>query len=575
MGNMKRIMNEKHNRSRLASNAKGATVNLAGGVAFDIDSPALKLVTMTGGSFFAEPRYYDANKIGKHDPCIEQRVKIQDDVLEGVAECSELDFVAREILVTAIDIIESDTPEDLLVIANWLRNEMNIRLTPQVLLVIASRFSGTQCFVRKYANVIVRRPDEVKTCLLLHRFFFGSKTVKNCLAKGLSDALSKFSERSLLKYNGDTFPKWKDVLCWLPRRKGRPLSSQLAMYFISGQIVDPEATPVIFARSELAKQTEFDDKAKQLALDSFVNWEVLLSQFGTNMKSKEEVWEFLLGNKLIGYMALLRNVRNLLKVGLSKEAIKNVAKELSDRENVLRSKQLPFRFLSAWKVVKELRDVDHVKMGIILEAIEEASTIAAENIPELPGITAVFADNSGSMDISVSENSTVTCADAANVLCGIVANRSEEAYVAAFATAVAPVVTTKNNTVLSIADKISKANTQGWSTNAHLCVRWLEKNNIVPDRVIIISDMQCWDDSFSGNLADEWQSYKRRVGEPWIHCVHLNGSGDNPIQAESDKVNLVSGFNEKILTMLLKTEGTLKEDSVTTVEQIRKEWTLK
>jgi len=285
----------------------------------------------------------------------------------------------------SIAVAKSNSPEDLLIIANWLRNEMNIRLTPQVLLVLASRFPETQCFVRKYATAIVARPDEVKTCLSLHRFFFGSKTVKNCLAQGLSDALMKFGERGLMKYDGDTFPKWKDVLCWLPRSKGRPLPSAVAKYFITGEVEDPAATPVIAARKELAKYTDFDDKAQQLAKDSFVNWEVLLSQFGKDKESKCKVWQFLLANKLVGYMALLRNLRNMFEAGLPKDSLKEVAKALSDRESVLRSKQLPFRFLSAWSVVNDMSDVDSSIKGIILGALEDESTIAAENVPVLPG----------------------------------------------------------------------------------------------------------------------------------------------------------------------------------------------
>jgi len=176
----------------------------------------------------------------------------------------------------------------------------------------------------------------------------------------------------------------------------------------------------------------------------------------------------------------------------------------------------------------------------------------------------------------VSDKSQVSCADAANVLCGIVAKRSESAYVAAFGSDVGPVVCTKNDTVLAIANKVRAADTKGWSTNAHLCVRWLAAKNIKPDRVIILSDMQCWNDSsYGSNLADEWQSFKKSNRDTWIHCVHLNGYGDNPIKSGGDKVNLVSGFSEKVVTMLLQAEGSVLEDSVPTVEQIRNGWALK
>lgn len=126
---------------------------------------------------------------------LQERLKLVNDKLQGFANCEELDDVAQEVMACAVDIANGNTPEDLLIVAHWLRTDMNIRMTPQVLLVLASRLDATKQFVRKYAPSIVIRPDEVKTCLLLHRFFFGSKTIKNCLAMGLADATAKFGER--------------------------------------------------------------------------------------------------------------------------------------------------------------------------------------------------------------------------------------------------------------------------------------------------------------------------------------------------------------------------------------------
>jgi hypothetical protein len=232
-------------------------------VAFEINDPALKLVTMTGGSFFAEPKFYSADSCiphrgqgGKFDKLAE-RITINDNKLAGIVTCDELDNVAREVIATATDVANGKCPEDILVIANWLRNEMNIRLTPQVLLVLASRFEGSKSLVRKYAPHIIQRPDDVKSALLTHRYLFGLKSLSNGLALGLSDAVSKFGERGLMKYDSSDFPKWKDVLCWLPRKDGWPLSSEVAKYFITGEVVDQSKTPIIAARKELAKLTVF------------------------------------------------------------------------------------------------------------------------------------------------------------------------------------------------------------------------------------------------------------------------------------------------------------------------------
>lgn len=302
MGTFKSVAKKKVSKAKLPSNSVNATENRAGGVAFEIKDAALKLITMTGGSFFAEPRFYNAEACvpkrgtgGKFNKLAE-RLALVDDKVKGFEGCDELNEVAREVIATAVDVAKGANAEDLLAIANWLRNEMNIRLTPQVLLVLASRMDSTKSLVRKYAPCIVKRPDEVKTCLMIHRFLFGMKSLSNGLNMGLGDAVSKFGEKGLMKYDSPDFPKWKDVLCWIHRKAGWPLKPEVAKYFITGEVVDAVATPVIAARKELAKCDKFDDKAKKLAKASFVNWEVLLSQFKSEKKA---LWEFMIDDMFV------------------------------------------------------------------------------------------------------------------------------------------------------------------------------------------------------------------------------------------------------------------------------------
>ena len=594
MGTMKAKMKAKVQKQNLPSGSTNATVNRAGGVAFDIKNPAVKLITMTGGSFFAEPRYYtadncvpkrmDGGEFGK----LEERLRInKEDALSISKSCEELDDVAQEILATAWKVLKSDHPKDLLSIAHWLREEMNIRLTPQVLLVLASRHEAAQPFVREYARKVIVRPDEVKTCVMLHKYFFGHKTMKNCLARGLADAVSKFGERGLIKYEGQGYPQWKDVLCQLhKRKKDYPLTAPVAKYFLDGT-VDPEGTPIAYARRQLTQCQSFGTKAKSLVSKSLANWEVVLTQFGKTPEAKKEVWQYLIKENLVGYMAMLRNLRNLLQAGVDKKTIDLVYDKLSDREQVLRSRQLPFRFAMAYEILhggmgnhggfwgeSNHAPVNNSHQNRILEAIENAVDHACENVPEIPGTTVLFADNSGSMDQTVSERSKVSCRLAANILCAMAAKRGGEAIVCAFATDVAPVTWTKNTTAIEISKRLSKADTKGLSTNGHLCIKWMERQKIKPDRVILLSDMQCWTDGYgyNGNVADAWHRFAKSNKQSWLHCVNLNGYGDSVVEETKDKVNLVGGFSEKIAQMLLTTEGVIAEEALPTLDQIRAKW---
>ena len=597
MATLKSCMKSAAHAQTLPSNAANASVNRAGGVAFEISDPSLKLVTMTGGSFFAEPTFYAGTLAAKRVSAVkgastrekfdrmEQRLLAVDNKTTWI-DTSDVDSVTKEILATATAIAEGPNPEDLLIIAKWLRKDMNIRATPQALLVVASRLDATKPFVRKYAPHIVVRPDEVKTCLLMHRFFFGMKSLKNCLGQGLSDAMSKFGERALLKYDSAGWPTWKDVLQVLPRGGGRPLAAPMAKYFLKGEVVDASATPIIAARKELAQLDTFGVKAKTLAKASMVNWEVLLSQFS----DKKAVWEFLLDENLVGYMALLRNLRNMLQAGISPDTVKKVSLYLADRDEVVRSKQLPFRFLSAYK---SLMDADGVKdtadLAELLAAVELASNVAAESI-SLPGTTAIFADASGSMTSqTVSDKSSRTCAEVASVMAGIAAKASDRAYLFEFATDVKGIRFSKTDTVLGIANRFKHEGVGGHNTNAWKIAEFLREKGITPDRVIVLSDMQAWNDSSMSGLGgyharsaserkamcDTWGDYvasSKAARDTWLHCIHLNGHGDSPVDSGA-RVNQLSGFSEKVFGMLLDTEGGRTVDgpqtSIPTVEQIR------
>ena len=286
--------------------------------------------------------------------------------------------------------------------------------------------------------------------------------------------------------------------------------------------------------------------------------------------------------KVNNYMAMLRNLRGMLEAGISHKHVTKVSAALCDRESVIKSKQLPFRFLSALRSLKEMSgDCDVADLNELSAAIELASNEACANIPVLTGITAIFADNSASMNRTVSDKSTMTCRDASNVLCGIVAKVAERPYVFAFGTNCVPIRFTKNDTVLGIAEKVSVGKIGGMNTNGHKCVEWMIQNKLVPDRVIFLSDMQMWNDGScsEGNicLADVWGKYRissAKAKDTWLHSVHVNGYGDNVVK-EGDKVNQVGGFSEKVFTMLLQAEGGVSNRAVPTIEQIRSKWSVK
>lgn len=101
----------------------------------------------------------------------------------------------------------------------------------------------------------------------------------------------------------------------------------------------------------------------------------------------KEQWELLIQE--MGYMALLKNLRNFDKVGVGKNIANRVAQKLADPDEVAKSKQLPFRFYTAWM---------NTPSGRWKTPLDTALQASIPNIPSLEGRSLILIDTSGSME---------------------------------------------------------------------------------------------------------------------------------------------------------------------------------
>jgi len=507
------------------------TVNKAGGEAFDITNPSLRMLTMLGSSFWNEPQYYGDSPDGER--------------IAGLSDEATL------IVNTAREIARSQSPRDLLALALWARTEMNVRTTPQVLLAIAAAEPATKGFVRKYTPRVVQRADEIRQVfaayLSLHAKGVGANArgqkLPNSLKRGLADTFGKFSEAQLMKYDSDVRPTFRDVLRMVDRAKDYGLPQALYRYFMSGEITDVGEMPVIAARKALAKKTTLDGEARMLIKASHANWEVVVSQFG----SKKEVWEAVLPE--MGYMALLRNLRNLAEQGVD---LTPVLKKLADAKEVARSRQLPFRFYSAYVVMQQAAKLTTP----LANALEDALGHSAVSLARLPGVTVIASDNSGSMSSPVSAKSTVTRQNASNLLAAIAMRISDEGHAIVFGESAKLVpLSTRDGFITNM---MKQAQTDvGHSTNAHKAIEVMLAHRIKADRLIVFSDMQCWnsDVGSTATLSGAVARYRKSMNPNlFVHSVDLAGYGQSAFKTDDPRTNLVSGFSEKILRTVLDFE---------------------
>jgi hypothetical protein len=275
-------------------------------------------------------------------------------------------------------------------------------------------------------------------------------------------------------------------------------------------------------------------------------WEVELSTKGNTT----EVWTDLIDSGKVGYMALLRNLRNIINA--APDNIDKVYETLSDPDQVRRSRQLPFRFLSAYK---ELQSVSGATSKVF-DVLETALDISVENIPRIAGKTAIVVDVSGSMNSPVSRKSKIMCAEIGLMLGVIAAKICEESVFLTFDTKVyKPIVSTKGG----ILSQVRSIKVNGGGTHMQLPFKYLDDNKIKVDRIIVLSDNQCNYPHSSGTIQTYANSYRKNVNpDCWVHGVDLQGYGTS--QFLGAKTNLISGWSEKILEFI-----TLAENGVDTL----------
>ena len=403
---------------------------------------------------------------------------------------------------TIKNVIKSD-PQFIANLAVFARKEFNMRSVSHVLTAYLAHEVEGKPFTRKTVKAVTMRGDDVTEIMACYLSLFG-KPIPNSLKKGIADAMQGFDEYTLAKYKGNgKAVKMRDLLCLC-----RP-------------------TPKNTAQSELWKRLLNDE------LEIPMTWETELSANGNN----KETWEKLIDSEKVGYMALLRNLRNILKANPSN--LNTVLETIQNPEKVKKSKQLPFRFLSAYK---ELENIGGSRVFDVLENAVEASI---ENMPKLEGTTVIAVDVSGSMNDNISDKSKVRCYEIAMLL-GLIANKiCENSYFYTFNNSIKTYAVSHRSGIL----ETTLNSSCGGGTNMYLPFEKMMNDKVKADRVIILSDNQCNSGWYSKPVQSYADKYRKTTGNDiWVHAIDLQGYGTQ--QFCGAKTNIIAGWSEKVFEFI-------------------------
>uniref|UniRef100_A0A3Q1AT66 TROVE domain-containing protein n=1 Tax=Amphiprion ocellaris TaxID=80972 RepID=A0A3Q1AT66_AMPOC len=270
-------------------------------------------------------------------------------------------------------------------VAVYTRQELNIRITANFLLALAANLPLTKSHVRRYFCTAVQLPSDwlevVRIYSTVSLSEFPLHSLPMCLKKAMADKFKEFSEYQLAKYNT------RKMRCKhaCKKNKGKVLFSALTFLQIEDSkvrvdkkqsefsikkmikrlhIKEPaEHVMAILGKKYPADQTAFTDSGikgnwdrkragQRMKLKEPETWERLLSLEG----NKAATWEKLIDNKSLPFMAMLRNLRNMIIMGISEAHHKKILGRLTDKV-ITQSRQFPFRFLAAYKVIMELHSL--------------------------------------------------------------------------------------------------------------------------------------------------------------------------------------------------------------------------
>lgn len=259
-------------------------------------------------------------------------------------------------------------------IAVEAREKANLRHVPLLLLSAMSRkpYAYTAATIER----VVQRADELSELLAIHAKVNGVTPDKikpklpAQMKKGLAKAFRKFDEYQLAKYDRDGAVRLRDALFLVHAKPKDAEQASLWKRLVANELQVPDT------------------------------WEVQLS----GGADKKETFERLIREGKLGYLALLRNLRNMVQAGCDEGLVRDAIVARKGARRVL-----PFRYVAAARAAPQFEP-----------AIDQALCESIAEMPALEGKTVILVDVSGSMSDPLSSKSDLRRVDAAAALASII-----------------------------------------------------------------------------------------------------------------------------------------------------------
>jgi len=406
--------------------------------------------------------------------------------------------IADRIVETAQNV----KPEIVAAIAIEAREVFNLRHVPLLLLEVLTRTGKGNSIVAQTIGRVIQRADELGEFVAVYthggdrrkaKAGHGRKFSAQVL-KGLRKAFAKFDEYALAKYDRDGAVKLRDVIRFIRPTPANPGQAALWKRALDRTLATPDT------------------------------WEVALS----GGADKKETFERLLRDGKLGYLALLRNLRNMVQAGVDEDLVR--AAILARKGGAHRV--FPFRYVAAARVVPQFE-----------RYLDQALVASIEDMPKPKGKTLVLVDVSGSMDEKMSGKSDMMRIDAAAALASIMPG---DVRVFTFSNQIVEVPPRRG---MAGVDAITKSQSHSgtYLGQAVAQMNLIAANNGMGgyDRLIVVTDEQSAD----------------RVPDPVMKYAYMINVASNKNGLGYGKWTHIDGFSEGIFRYIAEVEREKPRDN--------------
>lgn len=466
------------------------TTNRAGGRAYE-QSPKLAFASMIV-TFMAQNQYYRS-------------------ATQGIEELRDL---------------ISEIPTDFAAkAAIYSRHYVGLRSVSHILAAeIAHDVSGEE-WGRVFYRSVIGRPDDVLEILAYYAAHVeahgnGIRGVTSAMKKGLGDALASFDEYELDKY----------------ARRRHEISLHDAI-----NVLHPPYTEAI-------------DALVNGEIETADTWEKRKTEAGqSDEEDSKQVWSDLLESGKLGYMATLRNLRNIAQ-DADTGTLELALNVITDEERIENSKMLPFRFTTAIDAIEDAA-IPQRERQAIYRALSDAVDASLSNVPEFPGRSLILVDVSGSMKGDSIEK--------ASLFASIMYRAWESSDLMTFSRRPHWFHPLKEEPTLSIARQLQEMGGGGTDLNAPF--EEIRKDEREYDRIFILSDMQAWKgQAYTGRTAEDgFNSYRSALDvDPFLYCFDFDAYGS--MQFPEEKVFCIAGLSSSVFDVM----ELLEEDREALISEI-------